>query len=101
MEKQDAHFRHISIVLIPNASQANKKLCAIYENEALKEKQCQNWFAKFCSGDFSFKYAQQSGHPVKVYETHIKSIINSDRHTTTHLLQRSSMCRIYALKKKN
>ena len=64
--------------------QAHKKLCTIYGNKALKEKQCQNWFAKVCYGNFLLKNAQQYGCLVEVDETHIKSIIDSDRHSTTH-----------------
>ncbi|KAK1137994.1 hypothetical protein K0M31_002485 [Melipona bicolor] len=66
-----------------NASQAQKKLCAVYGDEALKERQCRNWFERFRSGDFSLKNAQRSGRPVEVDETHIKAIIDSDRHSTT------------------
>ena len=80
------HFRHILLYYFrkgKNASQAHKKLCAVYGNEALKERQCQNWFAKFRSGDFSVKNAQRSGRPVEVDESHIKAIIDSDRHSTT------------------
>ncbi|EFN84366.1 Histone-lysine N-methyltransferase SETMAR, partial [Harpegnathos saltator] len=46
-------------------------------------RQCQNWFARFRSGDFSLKNAQRSGRPVEVDETRIKAIIDSDRHSTT------------------
>ncbi|XP_012240641.1 histone-lysine N-methyltransferase SETMAR-like [Bombus impatiens] len=59
------------------------KLCAVCGNEALKERRCQNWFAKFRSGDFSLKNAQRSGRPVEADETHIKAVIDSDRHSTT------------------
>ena len=48
MEEQGAHFRHILLYYFrkeKNASQAHKKLCAIYGNDALKERQCQNSFA--------------------------------------------------------
>ncbi|OAD62854.1 Histone-lysine N-methyltransferase SETMAR [Eufriesea mexicana] len=86
MEEQEAHFGHTLLFYFrkgKNASQARKKLCAVYGNEALKERQCQNWFAKFHSGDLSLKNAQQSGRPVEVDETHIKAIIDSDRHSTT------------------
>ncbi|GFU49197.1 histone-lysine N-methyltransferase SETMAR [Trichonephila clavipes] len=64
-----------------NASQAHKKLCAVYGDEALKERQCQNWFAKFRSGDFSLKDEKRSGRPVEVDNDLIKAIIDSDRHT--------------------
>ncbi|CAK9832788.1 Histone-lysine N-methyltransferase SETMAR [Anthophora retusa] len=86
MEEQDVHFRHILLYYFrkgKNASQAQKKLCAVYGNEALKERQCRNWFARFRSGDFSLKNAQRSGRPVEVDETHIKAIIDSDRHSIT------------------
>ena len=66
-----------------NASQAHKKLCAVYGNEALKERQCQNWFDKFRSADFSFKDEKRSGPPVEVDDHIIKAIIDSDRHSTT------------------
>ena len=35
----------------------SKQLCTIYWNEALKQRQCQNWFGKFRS-DFSLKNVQ-------------------------------------------
>ena len=66
-----------------NASQAHKKLCAVYGDEALKERQCQNWFDKFGSGDFSLKDEKRSGCPVEVDDNLIKAIIDSDRHSTT------------------
>ncbi|XP_043498852.1 histone-lysine N-methyltransferase SETMAR-like [Polistes fuscatus] len=69
--------------LSKNASQAQKKVGAIYGNEALKETQCQYWFARFRSGDFSLKNAQRSGHSVEVDEAYIKAIIDSDRYSTT------------------
>ena len=78
------HFRHILLYYFrkgKNTSQAQKKLCAVYE--ALKERQCRNWFVRFRSGDFSLKNAQRSGRPIEVDETHIKAIIDSDRHSTT------------------
>ena len=58
MENQKGSFRHILLFYSykgKNASQAHKYLCAVYGDEALKERQCQNWFAKFRSGDFSLK----------------------------------------------
>lgn len=86
MEKQNEHFRHILLFYFRkgrNASQAHKKLCAVYGDEALKERQCQNWFAKFRSGDFSLKDEQRSGRPVEVDDDQIKALIDADRHSTT------------------
>ena len=66
-----------------NALQAHKKLCAIYGDKVLKERQCQNWFDKFRSGDFSLKDEKRFGRPVEVNDDLIKAIIDSDRHITT------------------
>ncbi|KFM66929.1 Histone-lysine N-methyltransferase SETMAR, partial [Stegodyphus mimosarum] len=66
-----------------NALQAHKKLCAVYGDETLKERQCQNWFAKFRSGDFSLKDEKCSGSPVEIDDDLIKAIIDSDRHSRT------------------
>ena len=86
MEYQKEHFRHILLFYFrkgKNASQAHKKVCAVYGDEALKERQCQNWFSKFRSGDFSPKDKKRSGRPVEVDDALIKAIIDSDRHSTT------------------
>ncbi|GFV48376.1 histone-lysine N-methyltransferase SETMAR [Trichonephila clavipes] len=86
MENQKEHFRHILLFYFrkgKNASQAHKKLCAVYGDEALKERQCQNWFAEFRSGDFSLKDEKRFGRPVEVDDDLIKAIIDSDRHSTT------------------
>lgn len=55
----------------------------LYGNEPLKERQCENWFDKICPGDFSQKIVQQFGCPVEVKESQIKTITDSDRHSTT------------------
>ena len=44
-----------------NTAQATKKLRDVYSEEALKDRQCRNWFDKFRSEDFSLKAAQRSG----------------------------------------
>lgn len=80
MEKQDVHFPHILLYYFRKGkekSQAQKKLCAVYGDEGLKERHCRNWFEKFRSGDFKLKNAKRSGCPVEVDETHIKAIIDS------------------------
>ena len=80
MENQKEHYRRILLFYFrkgKNASQARKKLCA------LKERQCQNWFDKFRSGDFSLEDEKRSGRPVEVDDDLIEAIIDSDRHSTT------------------
>ena len=63
------------------ASQAHKKLCAVYGDEALKERQSKLVWQ--ISGDFLLKDEKRSGRPVEVDDDLIKAIIDSDRHSTT------------------
>ena len=100
MENQKEHYRRILLFYFrkgKNASQAHEKLCAVYGDEALKKGQCQNWFDKFRSGDFSLEDEKRSGRPVEVEDDLIEAIIDSDRHSTMRL-QRSFMYHIHALK---
>ena len=86
MENQKEQYRHILLFYFrkgKNASQAHKKLCAVYGDEALKERQCRNWFDKFRSGDFSLKDEKRSGCSVEVDDDLIEAIIDSDHHSTT------------------
>ena len=62
-----------------SAAQAAKNLRDVYGEEALKDRQCRNWFDKFRSGDFSLKDEQCSGRPNED-DDQIKAIIESDDH---------------------
>lgn len=66
-----------------NATQAHIKLCAVYGKDCLTERQCQNWFAKFRSGNFNVKDAPRSVRPVVVEDDKIKALIEANRHYTT------------------
>ena len=82
MECKTEHFRHILLFYFckgKNTAQAPKKLRYVYGEEALKDRQCQNCFDKFRSGDFSLKDEQPSGRPNEVDDDQIKAIIESDR----------------------
>ena len=52
----------------------------VYGEEALKDRQCRNWFDKFRFGDFTLKDEQRSGRPNEIDDDQIKAIIESDRH---------------------
>ena len=66
-----------------NAVQARKKLYDIYGEKSLIELQCQNWFARFRSGDFDLKDAPRSGRPTEVDDDKIKAMIENNRRSTT------------------
>ena len=55
----------------------------VYGEKSLTERQCRNWFARFCSGDFDLKVATRSGRPTEVDDDKIKSLIENDRRSTT------------------
>ena len=85
MEYENEHFRHIFLFYFrkgKNTAQAAIKLRDLYDEEALKDRQCRNWFDKFHSGDFSLKDEQRSGRPNKVDDDQIKAIIELDRYVT-------------------
>ena len=59
--------------------QAGKKLYDVYSEKLLAERQCQNWFARFRSGDFNLKDAPRSGRPTEVDDDKIKGMIENNR----------------------
>ena len=62
----------------------------MYDEEALKDRQCRNWFDKFRSGDFSLKDEQRSTRSNEVDDDQIKAIIESDRHVTVREVEEMS-----------
>ena len=85
MECKNKHFYHILLSYFhrgKNAAQAAKKLRDVYGEEALKDRQCRNWFDKFRFGDFSLKDEQRLGRPNEVGDDQIKAIIELDHHVT-------------------
>jgi len=66
-----------------NATQTRKKICAVYGEDAVSERVCQNWFAKFRAGDTTCEDRERSGKPLMVDDDQIKSLIESNPHYTT------------------
>jgi len=89
MESEKLHFRHILLFYFrkgKNAVQARKKLCDVYGEDVMTERQCQNWFAKFRSGNFDVEDAPRSGRPPKADENTIKALVDANRRITTREL---------------
>ena len=55
----------------------------VYGEKSLTERQWQNWFARFRSGDFHLKDAPRSGHPTEVDDDKIKAMIENNRCSRT------------------
>ena len=86
MEIPEGHFRHILLFYFrkgKNAVQTHRKLCGIYGDECSSERQCQNWFARFCSGNFDVKYEPRPGRPIVDKVDEILSKIEVDRHISS------------------
>lgn len=86
MESNKQHFRHILLFYFrkgKNAVQARKKLTDVYGEGVLTVRQCQNWFAKFRSGNFDVEDAPRSGRPVEADKDAIKALVDANRRITT------------------
>ena len=86
MKIPNGYFRHILFYYFrkdKNAVQARKKLYDVYGERSLTERQCQNWFSRFRSGDFDLKDAPRSGRPTKVDDDKIKAMIENNWRSTT------------------
>ena len=83
MEIPEGHFRHILLFYFrksKNLAQAHRKLCVVYGDESLSERQCQNWFARFCSGNFDVKDEPRPGWLIVEKVDEILKKIEVDRH---------------------
>jgi len=50
----------------------------MYGEDAVSERVCQNWFAKFRAGDTTCEDRERSGRPMMVDDNQIKSLIESN-----------------------
>ncbi|GFU34524.1 histone-lysine N-methyltransferase SETMAR [Trichonephila clavipes] len=86
MESDKQHFRHILLFYYrksKNAVQTRKKLTNVYGKGMLTVRQCQNWFAKFRSGNFAVEDAPRSERPVEADKDVIKTLVDANRRITT------------------
>ena len=63
-----------------NATETQKKICAVYGEGAVADWTCQKWFAKFRVGDILLDDAPQSGRPVEVDSDQIETLIENNQH---------------------
>ncbi|KAJ0184406.1 hypothetical protein K1T71_000829 [Dendrolimus kikuchii] len=88
MESDKQHFRHISLFYYrkgKNAVQARKELTDVNGEGVLTVRQCQNWFAKFRSGNFDVEDAPRSGRPVEADKDAIKASVDANRRITREI----------------
>ncbi|KZC04196.1 Histone-lysine N-methyltransferase SETMAR, partial [Dufourea novaeangliae] len=76
------NFRHIFLFYYckdKNEVQATTTLCVVYEENVSTERQCQNWFSKFHSGNFDVKDAPRYGRSVQADKDEIKTLVETNR----------------------
>ncbi|GFV92352.1 histone-lysine N-methyltransferase SETMAR [Trichonephila clavipes] len=86
MESDKQHFRHILLFYYRkgrNAVQVRKKLTDVYGESVLTVCQCQNWFAKFRSGNFDVEDAPRSGRSIEADKDAIKALVDANWRITT------------------
>ena len=62
VEENRQHFQHIMLCYFKkgkNTTESQKKICAVYREGAVTDRMCQQWFVKFCAGDFTLDDAPQ------------------------------------------
>ena len=51
----------------------------MYGEDAVADRMCQEWLAKFCAGDFSLDDAPRSGRPVEVDRDQTETLIENNQ----------------------
>ena len=62
-----------------NATETQKKICAVYGDGAVTDQTCQKWFAEFRAGDFSLDGAPWSGRPAEVDSNQVETLIDNNQ----------------------
>ena len=86
MKENMQHFWHIMLYYFKrgkNATEMQKKICAVSGEGAITGQTYQKWFAKFHAGDLSLDDAQQLGRSVEVDYNQIETLIENNQHYTT------------------
>lgn len=75
-----------------NASEACRKICLAFGEDAVKERTARNWFQKFRSGNESLEDEPRSGRPVSIINSELKQAIEADSSLTCHELGLTFNC---------
>ena len=66
-----------------NTTEMQKKICAVYAENAVTNRMCQKRFAKFHAGDFLLDDAPQSGRSVEADRDQVETLTENNQHYTT------------------
>ncbi|XP_026830642.1 histone-lysine N-methyltransferase SETMAR-like [Ooceraea biroi] len=86
MEQNKQYFRYLMLFYFhkgKNATQTKEKICAVYGEDAVSERVCQNRFAEFRASGTTCEDGKRSGRPLVADDDQIKTVIENNPHYTT------------------
>ena len=86
MKENMQHFWHMMFYYFKkgkNATEMQKRICAVYGEGAVTDKTCQKWFLKLRARHFSLDDAPRSSRPVEVDSDQIETLTENNQHSTT------------------
>src|SRR5271165_1330955 len=95
MPLEKVHFRHCLLYefeLGHTAAQAHRNLCDVFGDDTPSQRQCQNWFPKFGSGDFSLEDELRFGRPVELDLGALLALVKSNPRQSTRDMARELHC---------
>ena len=102
MDELKVHIRHVMLWEFKNkknATETAKKICNVYGQDIITDRQVRNWFAKFRSGDMSLKDERRPGRSSDLDEDALRELLESNPRKSTRELalvlnaSQSTICR--------
>jgi transposase len=75
------HIRHCLLYEFhfgTNASEAARKIKKVYGEKGLSVSQCQRWYNRFRSGNFSLEDLPRLGQPIRLNNEDLKALVETD-----------------------
>ena len=75
------HIRHCMLYHFHegiNALQATKAIRSVYGEDALNQRTCKKWFARFTAGDFDLNDRDPSGRPLEANDDVLEALLEED-----------------------